>query len=57
MWIFFSEKRKNLHGKLKQLYYNFFLSLVLKLYIARVGSGSGENYPDPAKKVRIRNPD
>ena len=36
--------------------------LFLQLYIAKVpirsgyGSGSGGNYPDPTKKVRIRNP-
>ena len=32
------------------------LSLFLKLYIASAGSGSGENFPDPTKKVRVRNP-
>ena len=32
--------------------------MFLQLYIARVGSGSGENCtdPDPARNVRIRNP-
>ena len=36
-----------------------YFSLFLQLYIAKVpiGSGSGENFLDPAKKVRIRNPD
>ena len=30
------------------------MSLFIQLYIARVGYGSGENFPDPAKIVRIR---
>jgi len=32
--------------------------MFIQLYIAKVpvGSGSGENFPDPTKKVRIRNP-
>ena len=30
------------------------LSLFIQPYIARVGSGSGESCPDPAKKVRRR---
>ncbi len=37
-----------------------FFSLFIQLYIAKVliGSGFGENFPDPdpTKKVRIRNP-
>ena len=28
----------------------------MQLYIAKVGSGFGENFPDPTKKVWIRNP-
>ena len=26
------------------------------IWVAMVGSGSGKNFPDPAKKVQIRNP-
>ena len=34
------------------------LYLFIQLYTAKVGSGSGENFPDPypTKKVRIRKP-
>ena len=31
--------------------------LFIQLYIARVGTGSGRNVADPAKNIRIRNPD
>ena len=32
--------------------------MFIQLYIVKVpiGSGSGENFPDPTKKVRLRNP-
>ena len=31
-----------------------YLYWLIQLYIARVGSGSGKKFPDPAKKVQIR---
>ena len=51
MLIFYLKKWKNVPENLKKL----LIKIVLhKVYIAR--NGSGENFPDPAKKVRIRNP-
>jgi len=59
-WIFFSEKWKNSPENVSKLYFENIFSLFIQLYIAKipVGSGSGENFanPAPTKKIRIRNP-
>ena len=45
-WFFFPEKWKTEKNHVKKLHFLFFL---IQLNIAKVASGSGENFPDPTK--------
>ena len=56
--LIFIWKKGKIHLKMckSSIYKIFFPCLYIQLYITKVpiGSGSGENFPDPTQKIRIR---